>query len=166
MTAAAPVPPGSPDATEPWQIAARLLIREAVEKNFYHYDHDEMAQAYSTFTDDGVLEYPSGQPVCRGRAQILERFASRPDGRTADYGYIRHNLTNHYLIRLTPAEASAVSNYLVHCDGEIVSGGVFYDDFVVQGGQWMVRHRRIRQDFVNVRTRVPASQAANGDHRG
>jgi hypothetical protein len=166
VTATPSVQPGGPARIEPWQLSARLLIREAVEKNFYHYDHDEMAEAYSTFTEDGILEYPSGQDTYRGRAQILSRFSARPEGRTAAYGYIRHNLTNHYLTRLMPTQASAVSYYLVHCDGQIVTGGVFYDEFVAQEEQWRVRHRRIRQDFVNLRRPGPVTPAAQGDHHG
>ena len=85
----------------------------------------------------------------------------------AEYAYIRHNLTNHYLTRLTPAEASAVSYYLVHCDGQIVTGGVFYDEFVVSDGEWRVWHRRIRQDFVLPRTSSgPAITPSSGENVG
>lgn len=133
-----------------WEITARLAIRQAVETNFYCYDHDDMPGAYAMFTDDGVLELPPGQRTRHGRADILERFTHRPDGRLAGYGYIRHNLTNHHLTALTPDTAAAVSYYLVHCDAHIVTGGVFYDSFVRLDDQWLVAHRRVHQDFVTV----------------
>ena len=139
-----------------WEIAARLQIRAAVEENFYCYDHDLMAQAYSMFTDDAVLELPPGQRVRRGRADILERFSHRTDGRLGPYGYVRHNLTNHHLVALAPDAATAVSYYLVHSDERIVTGGVFYDEFVRPADQWLIRHRRIKQDFLTVESATDA----------
>lgn len=135
---------------EPWEVAARLAIRGAVEENFFHYDHDDMAAAYAVFTEDGVLELPPGQRVRRGRADILERFSHRPDGRLGDYGYVRHNVTNHHVTHLAPTAASAVTYYLVHSDGAIVSAGVFHDDFVVVDGAWLISRRRIAMDFATV----------------
>ena len=137
-------------AMEPWEVAARLAIRGAVEENFFHYDHDDMPAAYAVFTEDGVLELPPGQRVRHGRADILERFSHRPDGRLGEYGYVRHNVTNHHVTQLSPTSASAVSYYLVHSDGAIVSAGVFHDDFVVVDGAWLISHRRIRMDFATV----------------
>lgn len=139
-----------------WELAARARLRDLVERNFHHYDHDEMVDAYAVFTQDAVIEFPPGQRTRRGRDDILERFGHRPDGRLGPYGYVRHNLTNHLVTRLTRSEASAVSYYLVHSDGRIVTGGVFYDDFVRRDGRWWIRHRRIHQDFLT----VPGAQDA------
>jgi hypothetical protein len=133
-----------------WEISARLQIRAAIELNFYCYDHDQMLEAYSVFTEDGILELPPGQRVRHGRADILERFSHREDGRLGPYGYVRHNLTNHHVVSLSPDAATSVSYYLVHSDERIVTGGVFYDQFVSVNDQWLISHRRIKQDFLNV----------------
>ena len=133
-----------------WEVAARLQVRAAVEKNFYCYDHDEMDQAYSVFAPDATIEFPPGQRTRNGREDILERFTHRADGRLGPYGYVRHNLTNHHLTSLTPDTATAVSYYLVHSDQKIVTGGVFYDSFACLDGEWFITHRLIKQDFLNV----------------
>ena len=133
-----------------WEIGARQAIRQAVEANFYFYDHDDMPSAYAMFAEDAVMELPPGQRTRYGRADILERFTHRTDGRLGDYGYVRHNLTNHHVTAIAEREAFVASYYLVHSDGHIVTGGVFYDHFVLMDDVWMVRHRRIHQDFVTV----------------
>ena len=140
----------------PAEVAARAQIRAAVEANSFHYDHDDMAAAYAVFTTDCTVEFPAGQRTAHGRADLLERFTHRADGRLGEYGYVRHAITNHHVTALGPDTASAVSYYLVHSDGAIVSAGVFYDDFAVEDGAWRISARRIHQDFVNVPVAVDA----------
>ena len=132
---------------QPWELAARIEIRALVDKNAVLYDLDRFEEAYSVFTEDGVLEPAPGMQVRRGRADILSRFALRPDGRLGDYGWVRHMITSHHLDELTETTATGYTYWLAWCDGAVSTLGCYVDRFVHADGAWWIAHRSVRQDL-------------------
>lgn len=135
---------------EMWEIEARLQIRALVDKNAVLYDLDRFEEAYSVFTEDGVLEPVAGQKVRNGRADILSRFAARPDGRLGEYEYTRHNVTSHHLDELTQTSAIGYTYYLAYKDGHVSTAGYYHDHFVKVGDQWAIARRTVHQDLTRV----------------
>ena len=133
-----------------WEVRARLEIRALVDKSAACYDLDRFEDAYSVFTPDGVLEPVAGQQVRRGRADILSRFALRPDGRLGDYDYVRHNITTHHLDSIQPDEAIGYTYYLVYMNGAVSTAGYYLDRFVCTDGVWAIAHRTVHQDLALV----------------
>jgi hypothetical protein len=135
-----------------WEVTARVQLRALVEKNSVMYDLDRFEDAYSVFTEDGILEPVPGQQIRRGRQAILARFALRPDGRLGDYGYVRHNITSHHIEEITETRATGYTYYLVYLDGHVSTAGYYFDEFVKVGDDWFIAHRTVHQDLA----RVPA----------
>ena len=123
---------------EMWEVEARAQIRALVDRNAVLYDLDRFEEAYSVFTEDGVLESVAGQQVRHGRADIMSRFTARPDGRLGQYDYTRHNITSHHLDQLTESSALGYTYYLAYKDGHVSTAGYYRDEFVNVDGEWAI----------------------------
>jgi hypothetical protein len=108
------------------------------------------AQLAALFTEDGVLERPSGEPL-RGRAAIARAYAERPADRLT-----RHLVTNTRVEIESPAQARALSYVLLWTGLRLDQAGPFgplvrqqmvgeFDDtFVATEAGWRIARRIAR----------------------
>lgn len=113
-----------------------------------------------TFAPDGVLE--STTRTLAGRDAIREGLGgsraqpSEPHAASRPPTFVRHNLTTSNLRPTGPDAGSGRTYFIVFSEiGPDHSG--FYDDELVRvDGAWRFKRRRVRIDWVDARTVMPA----------
>ncbi|MGH7802839.1 MAG: nuclear transport factor 2 family protein [Candidatus Binatia bacterium] len=132
-----------------------LLAREEIRHLLASYnvagDRGRREEFGSVFSEDAVLEMPSGR--CEGRAAILERlFAPREaaSGR-ADVRmltFVRHHLTTSKIDFTSPTEAKGRTYFMVLTDIGVDHSGIYVDEYRKRDGRWWIVRREVRIDYV------------------
>lgn len=137
-----------------------LLAREGIRKTMAAYtaagDRLRAADFIAVFTEDAVLE-SEGVPErdlfrYEGRQAIqgwIGRWIDKPEGveRTHQASFVRHHLSTSH-IELTGADTARARTYWVAwTDIGPDHAGYYLDEFRCEGGDWLIRHRRIRRDW-------------------
>lgn len=143
----------------------QLLAREAIRATMARYnaagDRLKIDEYVACFTEDGIIESKHRDPAYafryEGRAAIAA-WQSRWRERTqsGDHvhraSFVRHHLSTCH-IDLTGAETAGARTYWVAwTDIGPDHAGIYLDDFRKIGDDWLIAHRRVREDW-----RSPAS---------
>ncbi len=127
-------------------LSHREAIRELLARYCYlHTDHD-FAGIAELFTEDGCFESLAGPR--RGREEIRDYYLHLLPG--AGAAPDRKHFISETRIDLRGEEASVTSQFmLVRHDGtapQVVAVGRYFDELVLQGGEWRFRHRKVIVD--------------------
>lgn len=134
------------------------LAREAIRytQAAYHAagDRGRVDELVTHFTEDGVLDLPSG--ACEGRAAIADRLsvvdadrAGPPQGSTESgrppggRPFLHHHLTTSHLEFISDVEVSGRSYFTVMSPVGVDHCGRYDDTYVRVGDRWLIRHRRV-----------------------
>lgn len=112
-----------------------------------------------TFTEDGVLETPTA--TYHGRAQIEQglgggRKAGDKAKSAASHTFTRHHLTTSNLSLTDQTHAAGRTYFAVYTDAGLDHVGFYDDELVLTGAGWKFQRRRVRIDWVNENTVMPA----------
>ena len=136
-----------------------LLAREGIRKTMARYtmagDRLRVDEFAAVFTQDGVIETEGVSEKDRfryeGRAAIrawLARFLdTRSDSAWTGPKFLRHHLST-CMIELTGPDAAKTRTYWVaYSDLGPDHAGYYVDDFRKVNDEWLIAHRRIREDW-------------------
>lgn len=137
-----------------------MLDREAIRATMARYTmagdrlrEDEFA---AVFTADAILETDGVAPEdafrYEGREQIrtwISRWRDRPAeaGKAHKATFVRHHLTTCLIEFTGPGEAKARTYWTAFTDIGPDHGGYYLDVFRNSGADWLIAHRRIREDW-------------------
>jgi hypothetical protein len=133
-----------------------LLAREAIRDTMARYnmagDRARPDDFIKVFTEDGILE--AGETQYQGRDAIhkwmtgwrppAEGAAEPPKRRVK---FVRHNLTTSQIDFTGPETATARTYFIVYTDIGPDHSGYYADTFRKVGDQWLIAHRKARQDW-------------------
>jgi 3-phenylpropionate/cinnamic acid dioxygenase small subunit len=142
-----------------------LLAREAIRDTMARYniagDRLRIGDYVACFTDDGVMEAEHRDPAnafrYEGRAAIRD-WQTRWRERTASgegvhqASFARHHLSTSQITLTGPDTAEARTYWVAWTNIGPDHAGYYIDSFRKVGEQWLIAHRRVREDW-----RSPAS---------
>ena len=141
-----------------------LLAREAIRRTMAAYtvagDRLREDEFVAVFTDDAILEteHVAAADAFRfeGREAIrgwIGRWRERPEGAPPHRAsFVRHHLSTCHIELAGPDGARARTYWTAYTDIGADHGGHYLDSFRRAGEDWLIAHRRIREDW-----RAPAS---------
>jgi hypothetical protein len=151
----------------------RAEIEDLMARYLFAIDYHDWDAYVGTFAPDGELEFASG--TSKGRAAIREavsRFAERigefyhtEDGQPAT---LRHVILQS-VIRVEGERGWARALWLEmanHGPGDtmkMATYGIYEDELVKTGGQWLFARRRVLNEFLKGRASGPANPVADMD---
>ena len=132
---------------ELWELIARERIRDTLSRYAQCADSGRFAELVELFTDDGILEIDSRDPL-RGREAIAQFLNGTKSslGSTLEYPYIRHHVSSIVIELYSPDDASAASYFLAITERGPDHWGRYRDRLTRVGDRWLFRHRRVRPD--------------------
>lgn len=141
---------------EPQESAAREAIRRTIQAYNAAGDRRDGESFHRLFAADGVLEFAGFAPLPAfrsvGREEIRARTASwspvpGEDPSMTLASFIRHNLTTSEIELTGPDTARARTYFVVFTDIGPDHAGLYSDDLVRSGDEWLFAHRRITLDW-------------------
>ncbi len=143
----------------------RAQIEDLMARYLFAIDYDDWDAYVETFAPDGELEFASG--TSKGRDAIraavtkfatgIGRFYHTEDGKPAK---LRHVILQS-VIRVEGKRAWARSLWLEMANNgpgdtmKMGTYGIYEDDLVKEGGQWLFAKRRVLNEFIPKRTSGP-----------
>ncbi len=137
-----------------------LLAREGIRQTLAAYntagDRLKIDAFVAVFTEDGIIEseQAGGKLTFRydGRAAIhawMSRWRERPEGAPPTHGasFVRHHLSTCHIELTSATTARARTYWVAWTDIGPDHAGYYLDDFRYEGGQWLIAHRRVREDW-------------------
>ena len=135
-----------------------LLAREAIRATLARYttagDRLRAADFLATFTADGVIEASGCDRAdsfrLDGRDAIgawFTRWRERPQGAPHAASFVRHHLSTCRIELTGPAMARVRTYWVAWTDIGPDHAGHYLDDFRREGAEWLIAHRRIREDW-------------------
>lgn len=138
-----------------------MLAREAIRKTMAAYnqagDRAKYDELILQFTEDGILEVPSGARY-EGRAAVRESFnrvgsskpkEAAPEPSRPKLTFVRHH-TSTCVIELTgPDSATARTYWTVYTNVGPDHCGYYADTFRKVGDDWLIAERKARTDWIS-----------------
>jgi hypothetical protein len=142
-----------------------MLAREGIRATLAKYniagDRLVIDDYVACFAEDGIMEVQHRDPACAFRyegREAIRAWQSRWRERTASdvpvhqASFVRHHLSTCH-IELQASDRAATRTYWVAwTDVGPDHAGVYIDEFRKVGDEWLIAHRRVREDW-----RSPAS---------
>lgn len=143
------------------ELVAREAIRATMAKYNASGDRLKVDDYAACFTEDGVIEARHDDPASafryEGRAAIrdwqarwLERSAA--GDRVHQASFVRHHLSTCHIELTGATTAEARTYWVAWTDIGPDHAGLYLDVFRKVGEEWLIAHRRVREDW-----RSPAS---------
>jgi hypothetical protein len=135
-----------------------LLAREGIRKTISNYtlagDRLRTDEFVAVFTEDGIIETEPPNPEDRfryeGRAAIrawMERWRNPSGAPVHGSRFIRHHLSTCQIEMTGPATARSRTYWVAYTSLGPDHCGYYIDEFRKEGDQWLIAHRRIREDW-------------------
>jgi hypothetical protein len=137
-------------------MIARDAIRDTLAKYNISGDRLKVDDYVSCFTQDGVIEAEHRDPAMafryEGRAAIRawqQRWLDRAMAGEAVHGasFARHHLTTSKIDVTSPETARARTYWIAWTDVGPDHAGTYDDTFRKVGEDWLIAHRRVREDW-------------------
>ena len=151
----------------------RAQIEDLMARYLFAIDYNDWDSYVETFAPDGVLEFASGSS--KGRPAIREmvtkfatgigRFYHTEDGKPAK---LRHVVLQ-TMIRVEGNRAWGrtlwleMANHGPQDTMKMATYGIYEDELVKEGGQWLFARRRVLNEFLKGRASGPGNPVADMD---
>lgn len=137
-----------------------LLAREAIRDVMARYNTDgdrlKVEDYAGCFTEDGIIEaehekselsfrYEGREAIRAWQARWLERSAAGDKVHAATF--VRHHLSTCKIDMIGPDKARARTYWVAWTDIGPDHAGYYLDEFRLEGGEWLIAHRRVREDW-------------------
>ncbi|MET0364422.1 MAG: nuclear transport factor 2 family protein [Sphingobium sp.] len=138
------------------EMLARGAIRATIAAYTAAGDRLREAELAACFTGDGVIETEGVAEMDSFRyegREAIGAWIARWRDRTADDGpvhqatFVRHHLTTCHIELTGPDSARARTYWSAWTDIGPDHAGYYLDSFRREGAQWLITHRRIREDW-------------------
>lgn len=138
------------------ELLAREAIRATIERYTMAGDRLDVAAYAECFTIDGIMESEHRDTAqCfryAGRAEILAwqtRWRDRTFSgeKVHQASFARHHLTTSAITMQDAEYASARTYWQAWTDIGSDHAGYYVDTFRKEDGQWLIAHRRVREDW-------------------
>ena len=140
--------------------ADELLAREAIRATLARYnvagDRLKIDEYVACFTEDGIIEVTDHMRVPQFRyegREAIRTWQSRWQERTAgdepvhEASFVRHHLSTCRIELTGPDTARTTTYWVAWTDIGPDHAGVYVDDFRRNGDDWLIAHRRVREDW-------------------
>ena len=138
-----------------------LLAHEAIRQTMARYnmagDRLKVDEYVAVFTEDGIMEAEHPDPASafryEGREAIrawMTRWRDRPasgGGSVHEASFVRHHLSTCQIDMTGPDTAQARTYWVAWTDIGPDHAGYYLDRFHKVDGQWLIAHRRVREDW-------------------
>ncbi len=133
---------------EAWELDAREQIRDLVARYNANGDSGRLSQVLALFTEDAVMNVPSGSH--RGLAEIEALFRNAAvktgTGDSARARFIRHHTATHQIDVESPTDATGRCYYQVLTDKGLDHWGRYVDRYRCVDGRWRFAERNVSVD--------------------
>ena len=137
------------------EVLAREAIRDTMAKYNTSGDRLKVDDYVACFTEDGIMEsefVPEDKAFrYAGKAEILawqRRWLDRKPGEAVHKAtFIRHHLSTSKIDLTGPDTAKARTYWVAWTDIGPDHAGYYLDSFRKLGGEWLIAHRRVREDW-------------------
>jgi hypothetical protein len=137
-----------------------LLAREAIRATMARYntagDRLKVEDYVACFTEDGIMEVQHPDPACTFRyegREAIRAWQSRWLDRTQSdvpvhrASFVRHHLSTCRIDLTGPDTADTRTYWVAWTDVGPDHAGVYVDRFRKVGDEWLIAHRRVREDW-------------------
>jgi len=137
---------------DPAEAAAREAIRDTISRYNHAGDRGRLDELVRAFAPWGVMAI-AGEEELHGRRAIRQALAGVSGGAAARSGpaspaFMRHHVSSVRIEMLGAGRARASSYYLVVTTIGPDHSGLYRDDFVRVGEEWLIAHRRVSVDWL------------------
>jgi hypothetical protein len=137
-----------------------LLAREAIRATLARYntagDRLRIDDYVACFTEDGIIEATSHDRVPQFRfegREAIRGWQARWQDRTASdvpvhqASFVRHHLSTCRIELTGPDTATTTTYWVAWTDVGPDHAGMYLDEFRRAGDEWLIAHRRVREDW-------------------
>ena len=146
-------------------LLAREAIRDTIAKYNVSGDRLKVDDYAACFTEDGVIEandrttapafrYAGRETIRAWQARWLERTSTEEKVHGASF--VRHHLSTSKIDLTGPDSARGRTYWVAWTDIGPDHAGYYLDEFRKVGGEWLIAHRKVREDW-----RAPNSMFGN-----
>jgi hypothetical protein len=142
-----------------------MLAREAIRATIARYnvagDRLKVDDYVACFAKDGIMEVQHRDPACAFRYEgrdAIRAWQGRWRDRTAGdvpvhaASFVRHHLSTCHIELTGPDSAQARTYWVAWTDVGPDHAGMYLDEFRRTGDEWLIAHRRVREDWRSPRS--------------